>query len=202
MYTDLNFVMVNVQGLSGKCGNKLETDELREVFKNNDVVLFTETWGNDYTKFDVRDFTHVALNRTEIKANNKRASGGIVIYIKDSFIKYGKDIELVAKRFDDDIIWLHLSTEYFYINNDYHLCLCYNVPAGSTREVMVDTNIFDRLTEHIVKLKSISDEECKFLVCGDFNARTGDLQDYVSDDDSPHISTPRGLYSGRTTTAK
>ena len=45
MYTDLNFVMVNVQGLSGKCGNKLEIDELREVFKNNDVVLFTETWG-------------------------------------------------------------------------------------------------------------------------------------------------------------
>ena len=91
MYTDLNFVMVNVQGLSGKCGNKLETDELREISKNNDVVLFTETWGNDYTKFDVRDFTHVALNRTEIKANSKRASGGIVIYIKESLIKYGKD---------------------------------------------------------------------------------------------------------------
>ena len=68
MYTGLNFVMVNMQGLSRQCGNKLETDELREVFKNNDVVLFTETWGNDYTKFDVRDFTHVALNRTEIKA--------------------------------------------------------------------------------------------------------------------------------------
>ena len=187
MYTDLNFVMVNVQGLSGKCGNKLETDELREIFKNNDVVLFTETWGNDYTKLDVRDFTHVALNKTEIKANSKRASGGISIYIKDSLIKYGKDIELVAKRFDDDIIWLHLSTEYFNIINDYHLCLCYNVPAGSTRQVMVGTNIFDRLTEHIVKLKSISDEDCKFLVCGDFNARTDDLQDYVSDDDSRHI---------------
>ena len=84
------------------------------------------------------------------------------MYIKDSLIKYGKDIELVAKRFDDDIIWLHLSTEYFNIINDYHLCLCYNVPAESTREVMVATNIFDRLTEHIVKLKSISDEDCKF----------------------------------------
>lgn len=26
----------------------------------------------------------------------------------------------------------------------------------------------------------------KFLVCGDFNARTGDLTDFVSDDDSRH----------------
>ena len=109
------------------------------------------------------------------------------MYINDSLIQYGKDIELVAKRFDDDIIWLHLSTEYFNIINDYHLCLCYNVPAGSTREVMVDTNIFDRVTLHIVKLKSISDGDCKFLICGDFNAMTGDLKDYVSDDDSRHI---------------
>ena len=82
MYADLHFVMVNVQGPSGKCGNKLETDELKVIFSNNDIVLFTETWGNAHTTFDVRDFTHIALNRTEIKANSKRASGGLLCILK------------------------------------------------------------------------------------------------------------------------
>ena len=76
---------------------------------------------------------------------------------------------------------------FIHVSNDYHLCLCYNVPAGSSREVMMDVNIFDRLTEHIIYLKTISDEDCKFILCGDFNARTGDLKDFVSDDDSRHI---------------
>lgn len=89
---DLKFALVNVQGLSGKCSNKLEMVEIRDLFINNDVVLFTETWGSEHTNFTVSEFTFFELNRTEIKPNSKRASGGIIIYIRTSLIKQDVDI--------------------------------------------------------------------------------------------------------------
>lgn len=63
MCADLKFVMVNVQGLSGRGSNKLETDELRKVFKDNGIILFTETYGNAYTKFNVCNFSHIELKK-------------------------------------------------------------------------------------------------------------------------------------------
>lgn len=184
---DLKFAMVNVQGLSGKCTNKLELVEIRDLFRNNDVVLFTETWGSEYTNFNVCDFTHYELNRTEIKANSKRASGGIIIYIKTSLIKQGIDMDLGVKKFGDDIMWLSLTKDFFYVNCDFHLCLCYNVPSGSSREAMVDMNMFDRLTEQVANLKAAVGENSNIIICGDLNARIADLKDYVTEDDARHI---------------
>ena len=48
--------MVNIQGLSEKFINELELVEIRDIFANDDIVLFTETMGSDQTKFTVNDF--------------------------------------------------------------------------------------------------------------------------------------------------
>ena len=43
--------------------------------------MLTETWADQFTDLTVKGFSHIHINRFEYKANTKRASGGIVIYI-------------------------------------------------------------------------------------------------------------------------
>ena len=44
MCTDLKFALLNIQGLATKCTNKLECEEVKNLFSNNDIVMFTEHW--------------------------------------------------------------------------------------------------------------------------------------------------------------
>ena len=92
-----------------------------------------------------------------------------------------------VKRFTDDIMWLSLTNEHYYVSCDLHLCLCYNVPSGSSWEAMVEENLFDRLTEKIVHLKAVFGENCRIIICGDLNAQLSDLKDYVTNDDARYI---------------
>jgi len=68
---------LNVQGLVTRRTNKLTSPELLSIFQTHDVVLLTETWANSYCDVNVPNFEHFVLNRTQIKKNIKRASGGI-----------------------------------------------------------------------------------------------------------------------------
>ena len=45
---------------------------------------------------------------------------------------------------------------------------------------MIDSDIFDRLTQNIEEIKHVNGVESTFIVCGDFNTRIGHLKDYVS----------------------
>ena len=38
----------------------------------------------------------------------------------------------------------------------------------------------------MVHLQSLSDKACKFIICGDMNARVADMNDFVSNDASRH----------------
>ena len=65
--THIMFALINIQGLITKRNNKLQSDELKNVFNTDDIICFTETWGADYFNFAYEGFTHFDLNRTENK---------------------------------------------------------------------------------------------------------------------------------------
>ena len=77
MYCPIYFTLLNIQGLASKSNNKLEWPEVKNCLKKMIFILFTETWGNAYTKFDFDNFQHFELNRNEYKPNKKRSSGGL-----------------------------------------------------------------------------------------------------------------------------
>ena len=66
-----------MQGLVTKYTNKLYSNELTELFKNNDFILFTEVWSNDRCDLSVNGFSLFQLNRVDKKRTAKRDSGGI-----------------------------------------------------------------------------------------------------------------------------
>jgi hypothetical protein len=43
----LRFVLLNIQGIATKRTNKLNSPEIRNIFENNDIVLFSETWTDE-----------------------------------------------------------------------------------------------------------------------------------------------------------
>lgn len=53
---------------------------------------------------------------------------------------------------------------------------------------MVESNFFDRLVDSVVQIEDKAQNECSFLICGDFNGRTSVNPDFVVDDDPVHVS--------------
>lgn len=159
--------------------------EVKQIFKEHDIILFTETWSNKQTELEVQGFEHYALHRGERKSTARRDSGGLVIYIANYLKNYVKFL----KTDKDDILWVCMKGEVFASNDDLYLCLCYNTPIGSSREAMDDgISIFDRILQYIVHVESSSRNKCQFLICGDFNARVANLSDYVENDSASHVS--------------
>ena len=64
---NLRFALLNVQGLVTKRTNKLQTQELMDIFNSNDIVLLTETWTDNSSEVAVSNFEAFILNRVEKK---------------------------------------------------------------------------------------------------------------------------------------
>ena len=88
----------------------------------------------------------------------------------------------------DDILWVVISSSVLSLNNDLNICLCYVVPDESSRQAIIETNIFDRVLQSVVYIESKAQIGCSMLRCGDFNGRTSNNPDFVLDDQSNHMN--------------
>ena len=66
-------------------------------------------------------------------------------------------------------------------HDDVYVCLCYNVPTGSSRQAIIERNMFDLLIDEIIDIRNINDDSNIFIV-GDMNARVGTKSDFIADD--------------------
>ena len=128
--------LLNVQGLVGKTYNKLEDEEMQRLFMSHKILLFTETWLNDFYNYDVPNFHSFILNRDK-RVGSKRSSGGVIVYIHDSLKRH---VDFV-KNSDDCIIWIKIKGNLFNLERDILLCLTHNVPHGSSRFLLSENNL-------------------------------------------------------------
>ena len=143
---NLRFTHLNVQGLASKRLNKLHSDFFVNLFENNDILLFTETWASEMTELDFKDFEYIPLHRTEIHRSARRDSGGLIIYIRSC---YFKGVEQLCKD-ADDIIVLRFDKDFFGFDSDLFLMYCYVLPDNSARICLQETHTFERICDHII----------------------------------------------------
>lgn len=107
-------------------------------------------------------------NRKQISKRACRGSGGVGILISLNLLKHF-NIAVISDKFEG-ILWVQLVHKY----NKYSLgiCACYLPPAGSSRGDY-SQEFFDSLKSLIIDNYHVDD----FLICGDFNARCGALDD-------------------------
>ena len=180
----LRFSLLNAQGLISRRTNKLKSPELKQIFDSSDLVLFAESWTDETSDLEVNNFEHFVLNRKLIKANSRRNSGGIVLYVRNKFASS----ETLVFTSEDDFLWIKLSKPVLFSDKDLYVCLCYVTPDDSRRQSMVETNIFDRLMDSLIHIESKSQSKCDILICGDLNARSSVNTDFVVDDNPVHMS--------------
>ena len=158
----------NIEGLMNKLG---EADFIHYLI-GFDIVCLTET----FLEFDkpldcfpnFRPFFSPAVKL------NGRNSGGVLLMVKKAFERFVEVVDLSL----DNLIVLRLNKCIFGTDKDVILCGVYICPSDSSyyKQDHIDVTSSICTLEHCL-LDCIQryDDECMYFLCGDFNARTGNL---------------------------
>jgi len=166
--TKLTIMVWNIQGLGTKL---LDKDFLLNI-SQYDVVILLETMKLDSYKPNAGTHIFKHYQRKYQHPRARKPSGGIGILIREDL--YSGGIVTVAKA-SDFAIWLKIKQSK---NNDVtHLGGVYVPPLDSTSTMssFQNNNAFHIIQEDITHFKQLGN----VTVCGDFNARTGDLSDFL-----------------------
>ena len=145
------------------------TDVLGAHLKKYEITLLQETWSAEGDVFYRDDYTYYNFPRKCHKLS-MRNSGGLGVFIKHTVA----DGVTCVKNTEDILVWLKLERSFFSLATDLYLGNVYVVPETS---VYLCHDVFNVLRDDISSFQNRPD----ILVCGDYNARTNTLQDYIDE---------------------
>ena len=161
----------NVHGL----GSKIKDSDFVHSVNNLDICFLMETWADE--KVYMPDKYVYCKNALKKSNKNGRKSGGITVIISEQLrkaTKIYKDTEYG--------VWLKICKSIMKIDKDIYICGIYVPPTNS--EYAIDQP-FEQIENDVSELPG----NCYTLLVGDFNARTGELQDIMLDSNTPEIET-------------
>lgn len=103
-----------------------------------------------------------------------------MIYVRDNLVSN----KALYYKCNDDILWLKFDGQTFKLKDNVFVGLCYVVPEGSSRFNIHDVNVFDRLLDSVASIYNECNGACNLICAGDFNSRTSDNPDYVTNDNN------------------
>ena len=168
----------NINGLVGE--TTFDTD-FEETIKKFDIITLTETWhqsedciskikGNFPT-----DYKFIDNARKKKHKKSKRNSGGILICYKKCL---SGSIVIIDKT-TENMIWFKIKKEFLNINQDVIIGGIYISPINSSYTKSSDIDIFEKIQEKIMTFS----QNDYVLFGGDFNARVGNMQDFIEEND-------------------
>ena len=137
-------------------------------FFQPDVVCLTETWlkGNEGVVFD--EYEWFGHNRVLVSRKAVRGSGGVGVLVKNVILQ-DWSVKVIDMKLED-VMWVKL--EHKETSHAVFIAVCYFPPASSSRDIDIEER-FHVLGEQVVRFQM----EGQVMVCGDFNARCGELGD-------------------------
>ena len=161
----LKIISWNIQSKnSATFGNKFEVDRFCNTIKEHDIACLQEIRSN----VELKDF--VAYN--SIRKNNQRSGGGVSILVRKSISRHVTPI--YCKNLSD-IMAIKISKNLIDRPFDMFIICCYLAPVASKFRKNLDSDMWDTLNDFVNTISS----KGKTFMCGDFNARTGDLGDLL-----------------------
>lgn len=161
----LKLLSWNVFGL----GEKLKDRDFVNTIIDYDMVCLTETWLSAQSDVNLKGFRCIKRPRNKRRKKGRR-SGGIILYFKKWLSNGIKEIS----KSHEDLLWVKLDRYFFGFDKDVYICIAYikpnscNIPNSAFLQLEKDISRFDKYG-HVV-------------LVGDFNARTGELNDFVMND--------------------
>ena len=159
---------LNVCGLK----SKLKFQEITDIIVSHDIIIFVET------KLDDLDILNVPNGYSYITKNRKKMckkSGGIVIIYKSKLENCLSFIQSESQF----VQWVKISNVAFDLQNDIILGCVYVPPEGSKYS---NSESFDEIEKELIALSK--DSNMHSAIVGDFNAKTGTLNDFIIPDET------------------
>lgn len=135
-----------------------------------DIICIAETHLRDNLTPELNGYSVVVHNREHLHRRARSGSGGVCIFIKEC-ISNMYNVSVLDDTIED-ILWVklvHCDT-----SKQINICVCYLSPEGSSRHV----DPHDYFTNLLNQLYVYGDNG-PFIICGDFNSRCGDEQDFI-----------------------
>ena len=123
---DLSISFWNVGGFTT---DKFYDDKFRAQLKS-DIICLVETFQKENSVETLSGYVadYSIRNKSSTSKEGTRSSGGILVYIK-SKLSQGTQI---IKSEHNDLLWIKLSKNFFNIESDIYIAVCYIVPNNSS----------------------------------------------------------------------
>ena len=128
--------------------------------------MLSETWTERDDTFEMENFSYFNFSRPHRHANARKTSGGLGVFIRNVF----KNAVEIYHCYRDVLVWVRFKKDMFNTTHDLYIGSVYIPPEDSTR---LEEDPFIILQSEISSLPN----NCHFLICGDFNSRTGTVPD-------------------------
>ena len=174
MNYDINYLSVctwNIGGLKSKHHNKLDNPRFIDVIKAHDIVLLSETHLSSTDFINIKGY-HYYGNCRQTSGNN-RNFGGLGILLRKELKQACSIIPSKSTEYN----WIKLKKENFNMKTDLYICHVYIAPTKS------DSDLSNEIIDHIERDINEHQYYGNIIICGDLNARTGSLTDYISSED-------------------
>ena len=167
----------------GGINDKLDNNYFIQYISRFDVIGLQETWVNGST-----GLYNVLQNYTSFVCEAKRSKhggrnlGGVFVFIRNCFLEF---IERIFEDFEYGVV-LILKKESFNFDKDVFFVSLYFPPTGSafyTEGVRNGLSVLDNLLCD----NNFDMTKYSLLLSGDFNARTGSLDDFLSFPELPEF---------------
>jgi exonuclease III len=173
---NLNIGTWNVQGLKSKQRNKFNDPEFITILKEHDIMCLVET--HCVAENDMVLPNYISYDAVRPKSKHETTNhGGVSILVKKS-IKNG--VELVYKC--TDYIWIVLRSKFFGVEKDVYMCAVY-IPPENSQYLKDKEDLLECISNDTVKYS----KKGYVILAGDFNARTGNLLDHITNDSDKYM---------------
>ena len=135
-----------------------------------DIIGIAETHLLHSQSLSLQQFAFYGHNRTRLHKHAKSGSGGVCLLVRKELLKIF-DISILDKSCEG-ILWVSFKDRKS--NCCFNVCTCYLPPHGSSRYVDAE-EFYDKLLANIYEYQHLG----KFIICGDFNSRMGDMADFI-----------------------
>ena len=138
----------------------------------HDIVLLAETHLGYSDNVQIDGFHYFPICRP--MSSHNRHFGGLAILSKINIKNGVKILPICNTNFQ----WIQLRKEFFNLRKDLFICTVYYPPRSSTYLNSDNSEVFELLEKDIFMYQNLG----HIIICGDFNARCGGENDYVTDD--------------------
>ena len=135
-----------------------------------DIICLCETWLRNNDGISVPGYTWYGNNRKVISKRAIRGSGGVGLLIKSDLLSI-YNVTVLDSSFEGSL-WIQFESKNDCFKYAFCVCVCYLPPSTSCRGDISD-QFFDNLATQTFIYSCIG----PVCICGDFNARCGNLAD-------------------------